>query len=168
MSLKAPTLKSPPDKLSVLLATGFGVGYIPKIPGTAASLLTLPLAFTMAQHANFGIYLLITLLLTLLAVPVCGRAAGALGEVDPHCIVLDEVAGMLIALCPMSLNAFSQMNDLLELGIAFALFRVFDIWKPGFITESQKLHGGWGIILDDVLAGILSAGILGLLNARAA
>ncbi|MBI4179234.1 phosphatidylglycerophosphatase A [bacterium] len=147
--------------LSVLIATLFGIGRIPKIPGTAASLVTLPLAHFLAL-SGFWPYLGICLLLTAVSIPICTRAEKALGEIDPHVIVLDEVVGMLIAYLPYAAFRFSDPWHSTLLA-AFLLFRYFDIQKPLGIRSIQRLPGGLGIVIDDVAAGAAAAAIVGLL-----
>ena len=155
MSPEANKPKSIAGKLCVQLATLFGIGTIPKCPGTAASLLTLPIAYILASK-GWVFYLAVTSFVTILAVPICDRAAKLLGGGDPSCIVLDELSGMLISYAPLSYFSFDVHLSLM-LAIPVFWFRIFDIWKPGVVGKVQTIKGGWGIVLDDVIAGIFAA-----------
>jgi phosphatidylglycerophosphatase A len=139
-----------------LLATWFGCGYSKFAPGTVGTLGTLPFAYFL--H-TFGIvpYWAGTVLVTLVGVWASGRVASELGVEDPQSVVIDEVSGTLIAIGIASGMAFRESFVLF--GIAVAGFRVFDIWKPGPIDSVQSLPKGWGIMADDVLAGV-AAGLL--------
>lgn len=100
------------------------------------------------------------LAIALLAVPVSGRAAAAMGREDPGCIVLDEVAGQLLASAVVPLFAYpTPLAAAAFWLLSFFAFRLFDVWKPGPIRGWQALPGGWGIVIDDVAAGILAAGV---------
>ena len=143
------------------LATLGPVGYLPRAPATwASALVTLigwflpapPWGWTVVALAGGGT----------LAVWICGQAERRLGH-DAHPIVLDEVVGQSLALlgAPRTWPAFAA---------AFALFRLFDIWKPLGAREAQALPGGLGVVTDDVIAGLASCEALhlGLWGARAA
>jgi phosphatidylglycerophosphatase A len=100
------------------------------------------------------------LVLAAAAVPVTGRAAEALGRTDPGCIVLDEIAGQLIASSVVPLFASPSQRGSAAVWIAsFLAFRLFDVWKPGPIRGWQALPAGWGIVVDDVAAGALAAAV---------
>ena len=138
------------------LALGFGSGLAPKAPGTFGTLAAIPLYLLMSLTLSTSSYLLVTLLVCITGVWICGHAAKKVGVHDHPAIVWDEIAGFLItmAFVPLSLT-----NVLL----GFALFRVFDILKPWPISiADKKVHGGLGIMLDDVLAGVLACGCLHL------
>jgi phosphatidylglycerophosphatase A len=160
--------------LATILATGFGVGFAPIAPGTAGSLLALAAGWvavaTFSSHMPSvvaGVGLLTSgLLVAAAAVPVTGRVAAALGHGDPGCIVLDEIAGQLIASAVVPLFAYSSPVTAAGLWMAsFFAFRVFDVWKPGPIRGWQNLPGGWGIVVDDVAAGVCAAGFTAALAA---
>jgi len=139
-----------------LLATWFGCGYSKFAPGTVGTLGTLPFAYFL--HA-FGLvpYWVGTVVVTLVGVWASGRVASELGVEDPQSVVVDEVSGTLIAIGIASGLAFRESFVLY--GIAVVGFRVFDIWKPGPIDSVQSLPRGWGIMADDVLAGV-AAGLV--------
>jgi phosphatidylglycerophosphatase A len=98
--------------------------------------------------------------LTLLAVWAADRVVKDTGQKDPSFIVVDEWAGMWFALTPLLFTVTAQPQPWLlwavRLGAPFLLFRLFDIWKPGIVDTAQRLPGGWGVVLDDVLAGLLA------------
>lgn len=141
------------------LASFFGIGFLPKMPGTWGSL------------AAFGLYLLwllsglslpaslpyFTLMaaLFLASVWVSGKAEETLGHDSPH-IVIDEVCGYIISVL------FFTPGWLIGL-YGFALFRVFDIAKPWPVSVSQKLPKGWGVVMDDLLAGVYANIVLRLI-----
>jgi len=99
------------------------------------------------------------LLIGLAGVPLSTRTARALGSKDPGCIVIDEIAGQILASAAVPLFRYPtpKMEALAWLG-SFFLFRLFDVWKPGPIERLQDLPEGWGIVADDVGAGLLAAG----------
>ena len=143
--------------LAIALATGFGLGRLPVAPATWASaavaLLLLPEA--ARSPLALGVALLVVLPL---AVWSSGEAEKVLGH-DAHPIVIDEVAGMLVAVLGVT---HASGSPLLFLGAAFLLFRFFDIVKPTPIRQIQELPGGWGIVADDVLAGVATNLVLRL------
>ena len=136
-------------RLAVWIATGLGIGYLPVAPATWASLAVVLLLVPFGSHdQSLGIAVLIAVLFPI-GVWASGEAEKTLGH-DAGPIVIDEVLGMLTALWGVGLGS----RPLLALGLAFLLFRLFDIWKPFPIRESQRLRGGWGVVIDDLLAGV--------------
>jgi len=133
----------------IWIATFLGIGKIPFAPGTWASLAAVPIFWTLIPH--LPAHLSILAVLFLLAVPICTRAEREMEETDPSAIVLDEVLGMGVAL----LGVPREFPFVL---MAFILFRLFDIWKPFPIHRLQKLPGGWGIMMDDLVAGLYALG----------
>jgi phosphatidylglycerophosphatase A len=137
----------------LFLAFGFGSGLAKKAPGTCGTLAAIPVYCLFAQTPLLA-YSILTIVATLIGISLCGIAADKLGEHDFGGIVWDEVAGYLIT---MWLVPFSWQATL----AGFVLFRIFDILKPWPIKWiDQKVHGGLGIMLDDVLAGIFAGGLL--------
>lgn len=127
------------------LALGFGSGLAPKAPGTAGTLVALPLYFVMLGLPSHTYWLTIVLLL-LAGIWICGRTGRALGVHDHGGIVWDEIVAFLMVL-PFAPPVWWGY------GLAFALFRLFDIWKPFPIGWfDARIHGGIGVMLDDVLA----------------
>ncbi len=149
--------KLPPKQIIsspvLFLAFGFGSGLAKKMPGTMGTLAAIPVYLLCIQF-NIWIYLLLTLLVCWFGISICDQAAKQLGEHDFGGIVWDEIAGYLItmALVPFSWTA---------LAVGFVLFRIFDILKPWPIKwVDKKVSGGFGIMLDDILAGVFSAALL--------
>ena len=133
----------------LFLAFGFGSGLAKKAPGTCGTLAAVPVYLLIAQTGNLA-YGLFTLLATVAGIWICGIAADKLGEHDFGGIVWDEVAGYLITLWFIP---FSWLNVV----IAFILFRFFDVLKPWPIRiADRRVKGGFGIMLDDVLAGVFA------------
>jgi phosphatidylglycerophosphatase A len=140
----------------LFLAFGFGFGLVKKAPGTFGTLAAVPLYLLIAQSDNL-IYSLITIVVTIAGIWICGQAADKLGEHDFGGIVWDEIAGYLITLWWIP---FSWQG----LVLGFILFRFFDILKPWPIKwADRKVKGGFGIMLDDVLAGVFANIVLMLL-----
>jgi phosphatidylglycerophosphatase A len=140
----------------LLLAFGFGSGLAKKAPGTCGTVAAIPLYVLLAQSGNL-IYSLMTVIATAAGCWICGQAAEKLGEHDFGGIVWDEVAGYLIT---MWLIPFSWLN----IALGFILFRLFDIFKPWPIkVADRRVQGGFGIMLDDVLAGVFANLVLNLL-----
>lgn len=138
---------------ALCLAFGFGSGLARKAPGTCGTLAAVPLYLLMAQTGNL-VYGVLTLIATVAGIWICGIAADKLGEHDFGGIVWDEVAGYLITLLwiPFSWKAVLM---------GFVLFRLFDILKPWPIkVADRRIKGGFGIMLDDVLAAVMANIIL--------
>lgn len=155
---------------STILATGFGAGFAPIAPGTAGSAVALVAAWLFARAVSPSSHmtsvvaavglLMSGVVLALLAVPLVGRAASSMGREDPGCIVLDEIAGQLLASAAVPLFAYATPGAAAAAwAVSFFAFRLFDVWKPGPIRGWQALPGGWGIVVDDVAAGLLAAGV---------
>lgn len=129
------------------LAFGFGSGLSPKAPGTMGTLAAIPLYLLLMNLPLTG-YLLAVLLISVAGIWICGESSRRLGVHDHGGIVWDEFAGFLLTMA-----AAPQGWAWIVLG--FALFRLFDIWKPWPVrVADRQLHGGLGIMLDDILAGI--------------
>ncbi len=138
------------------LALGFGSGLSPVAPGTMGTLVTLPLVWLLAFSGQTG-YLLVTLLACVAGVWICGRTARDMGVHDHGAIVWDEVAGMLLTMIAVPVNWLTLL-------VGFLLFRMLDIFKPWPISYLDKhVHGGAGIMADDILAGVVACGLLHLL-----
>jgi phosphatidylglycerophosphatase A len=136
-----------------LLATWFGSGLSPVAPGTFGSLAALPFAVGLAWIGGAVALTIGALVVLLVGIWASEASARASGVKDPGEIVIDEVAGQWLAL------AFVPL-DPLAYGLGFALFRLFDITKPWPANWADRnLSGGWGIMLDDIVAGAY-AGIL--------
>ena len=135
------------QKIVLFLATGAGSGYLPWMPGTAGSLVGILLYYSLRSMPR-GPYLAFVVAFFFLAVWASGLAEVIFGSKDPQRIVIDEVVGMLVTL---ALLPFSWRTVL----VGFVLFRLFDIWKPFPVRLVQdNVPGGWGVVGDDVMAGI--------------
>lgn len=138
------------------LALGFGSGFVPVGPGTAGTLVAIPL-YLMLQSLHTGLYLGLVCLLFLAGIPICSHVARQLEVHDHPGIVWDEIVGYLVAM------AFAPAGWG-WVATGFVLFRIFDIAKPWPIRWCDRhVSGGLGIMLDDLLAGIFAALILQLL-----
>jgi len=166
---RAADLTPAQRRLARLLATMGGVGRLPYGPGTWGSLATIPLAWVVHGLGGFPLFALATAVVFLAGL---WAAAAHAPDADPPEVVIDEAAGMMLALWPLSLGlwmggaapwAFPWPGWLL----AFALFRAFDILKPWPLSRLDALPGAWGVMLDDLGAGII-AGLLSALAAAAA
>jgi phosphatidylglycerophosphatase A len=173
-----PTTDASPStgkpRFSYFLATACGLGYLKPGPGTWGSLggagisilltwisarLVFPIVAT-GSPVNFWtygfgrapIYYFLVVFVSIIGVVVSTRVERHAGKTDPQFVVIDEVSGQLIAysLPFISLNWKSWL-------LGFILFRVFDIWKPFPARQAESLHGGWGIMADDWIAGIYAA-----------
>jgi CDP-diacylglycerol--glycerol-3-phosphate 3-phosphatidyltransferase len=142
-----------PSRAATLIASGMGAGRSPFAPGTAGSLAALPLAWLAAVDPYSGAVLAV--ILFCVGIPAATSVSRSLGKTDPGLVVIDEVIGMIIAAlgakhCALA-AAFGLGPTLLA---AFLLFRFFDILKPPPCRALEKLPAGWGIVMDDVAAGI--------------
>jgi phosphatidylglycerophosphatase A len=134
----------------LFLAFGFGSGLAPRAPGTAGTLVAVPLYLLLSQLSTPA-YLAVVLAVALAGIWICGRAADRLGTHDHPGIVWDEFAGYLVTMIPAS-------GSWISLLAGFVLFRLFDIWKPWPISVAdKKIKGGTGIMLDDLLAAVPAA-----------
>ena len=129
------------------VATFFYLGKLPFAPGSWGSLGAL--LVWLLLPVTFSVHLSVIIILFVLGVYSSNRIAKYLDDHDPSEVVIDEVVGMGISL-------FMLPHNFLLYLLSFILFRVFDILKPSFIYRIQNLSGGWGIMLDDVLAGLLT------------
>lgn len=138
--------------VSRILATFFGIGLFPVAPGTLASAVAV-LIYKLALHElAWPLYLLLLAALVPVGAAAAAAYASELGRPDPGRIVVDEVCGQLLALALFP-------DGWIPLAISFALFRVFDIIKPWPIRRLEKIPGGWGIMADDIGAGLAAAAI---------
>jgi phosphatidylglycerophosphatase A len=154
----------------VFIAQGFGIGRIPFAPGTWGTLLGFAWVALLFSSTSLWIYLAGTLFGVVAAAYVCGRAEKIMNQKDPGSVVLDEIIAIpicVIAAALMPLFPWPQdgapetwLRFICDLsswsGIVshFLLFRLFDIWKPWPVRQSQTLPGGWGVVMDDVLAAV--------------
>lgn len=149
------------DQTARIIATFFGVGKVPKAPGTFGTIAALPLAFLLNWAGPFYVMGFV-LLFTPLAIWASDRHCQNLKAEDPQEIVIDEVLGFVITMTwlPMTWQAYL---------LGFFLFRVLDITKPLLIGYlDRRATGGFGVMADDIAAGIIANLILQLLYAETA
>lgn len=128
---------------------GFGTGCAPKAPGTFGTLAAVPV-YLLCQNLSLTVYLLLTLVLFVIGIWLCQVTADAMGLHDAPAIVWDEIVGYLITM-------IAAPPGVIWVVCGFVLFRLFDIWKPWPIRViDSKVHGGLGIMLDDVLAAVFA------------
>ncbi len=160
------------SKLIVWVAQGFGIGRIPFAPGTWGSVLGIGWALLLLWPRSLSLFFFATAIAAGLAVWCCGQAEQILGQHDPGSVVLDEIVALPLTIGGHVLWAWFRTgtvptaSGLLQawpvLVIGFGLFRLFDIWKPWPVGALQRLPGGWGVVADDLAAGVLSGGLLAL------
>lgn len=142
------------DRLAWLYATGCGVGLVPKAPGTFGSLWG-PLLVAGWQSLSRPAHeaVVVAIVAVLLGVAAAQRVARRYGLEDPGCVVCDEIVAFAIvfAMTPVTWTTAA---------IGFVWFRVFDVLKPWPIRRLERLPGGWGIMADDLLAGVFAAAAL--------
>jgi phosphatidylglycerophosphatase A len=139
-----------------MIATGCYSGYLPIAPGTWGSLVGLLLVFLL-HNLSLPVYLALVAGLFVLGSFAAGEAEKILDTRDPGAVVIDEIVGMLIAMAAVPLTPLTMV-------LGFILFRIFDILKPFPVNFfDQRFHGGLGIMLDDLMAGIYSLIVLQLI-----
>lgn len=144
------------DKVIIFVATGAGLGKIPFAPGTFGTLagILFVLVFKIINPMYETIYVVI---LIVFAIWIADQAEKILKQKDPGCIVIDEIAGYVVAMVGISLSIYTIITG-------FILFRLFDIFKPFPIKYFEKtFKGGPGIVLDDLIAGLFSSLFLRIL-----
>lgn len=134
--------------LARVIGSSLGIGYIPLAPGTFASAAAAVLYFYIPALSGFFLFVPLILLSVVFGVWAGGVMEHEYGE-DPSQAVIDEVAGQWIALLALPVSPVVVF-------LSFLFFRFFDILKPGPVDSAQRLPGGWGIMADDVLAGIFA------------
>jgi len=165
-SIRSPgkSVKTRQARLSDLLASpacflglGLGSGLSPKAPGTAGTIVAVPL-FLVCADAGTTVLWVVTVAMILMGAWICQCSATQLDSHDHPAIVWDEFAGFFVTMLFVSPTLHNVIAG-------FVLFRLFDILKPWPIKMiDEKVHGGIGIMLDDLIAGVLAGGILFLLN----
>jgi len=152
-----PAVASPPstaDRAALFVLSVFGCGFGPLVPGTFGSLAGVGIALLLpygAWHLSIGIAVLAASALTVALGPAAIRAAG---KKDPQQVVMDEVAGMLLTLL------LTPAPSAMEAAWGFLFFRAFDILKPPPGRRLERLPAGWGILLDDLAAGVYALAAL--------
>lgn len=149
-------------KLAIAEAIGTSLyaGYMPKAPGTAGAAVGVVLVYLLHRFAHCNSYDMGWLVLAAMAPCIWASNVliAALKSKDPQCIVADEVLGQMLSFVGADLS--SPLSYL----VAFGLFRAFDIWKPYPVNLFERLPGGYGVMMDDLMAGLYSAGVMYLLR----
>ena len=150
------------SKVAWVLGTWFGCGLVPKAPGTMGTLGALPLYWLLVHQGGQGAVALAALVVTAVGLWSASVVQHVLGVKDPQIVVIDEVAGFLVTMIPVATFSWSATI------VGFVLFRLLDATKPWPVRALEALPSGWGIIMDDVAAGVLgAAALLGLRSAGA-
>lgn len=148
-------------QLTYICASWFGLGFAPKASGTFGSLGALPLVVVIAYFGNLSIMLATAAILLVLGVWATKLIIKDTDNKDPSLVVIDEVVGQMLAFALV----WNNLNDWRIWAAGFALFRFFDICKMGPVKFfDSKVHNAWGVMLDDVFAGIIAAIVLYLIN----
>jgi len=145
-----------------------GLGLLPKAPGTWGSLPPVLVVlvcghFHICPIITLGILIFFIIAMSIVTITAAPWYEAHFGQKDPPQVVSDEVSGQSIALLGMAWLSPPTEQPEIWIGLAilsFVLFRLFDIWKPGLIDTAQRIKGGWGVLLDDVFAGIVAGGII--------
>lgn len=141
------------DKLTVLYATCLYIGYIKRFAQSIASFITLSIFYFIRQHIPFNDsfhFFLFLVTATLISIPATGRAEVIFKQKDSRNIVIDDVIGALIVVF-----GFHHL-DLFYMVIGFILFRIYDNLNIFPVNKMEKLPGGWGVVMDDVIAGLMA------------
>ena len=136
----------PPGKIALALSTWFGTGLLPGVPGTFGTLAAVPLtlalsSLTIRQKA------IVLVIIVIVAIWSSGRTQDMLGKKDPSEVVIDEVAGFVLTMLLLPSTSLAFI-------LGFTLFRFFDILKPFPIRHLERIRSGFGIVFDDLLAGV--------------
>ena len=135
------------NKIFLLLATGFGIGYSKIMPGTVGSLIGLPIAYFFLQISLIS-QIILSIFFIIFAIIISDKSSKIMSKKDPSCIVIDEYLTIPITIIGLSHPLYIVSG--------FIFHRIFDIFKPIFISKSQKLPGGLGIVIDDVLSALIA------------
>jgi phosphatidylglycerophosphatase A len=141
----------------LFFVTGAGTGYLPWAPGTAGTLVAIPLSLGLNRIAGASLYLALLTLVAFIAVAswLCKKGEEIFQAKDCSKIVIDEIAGFMVA-------NFASPAGLKPAILAFLLFRFFDIIKPYPARRAERISGGLGVILDDLIAGVYAFAIVRL------
>ena len=154
-SAAPPLPQLPRSRAVVWIATAFGAGLLPRAPGTFGTAVAVPLALAL-DRSGFGnrFFIAMTVGITIVGTFAADAFCRAVSRHDDQRIVIDEVAGYLVTL-------WAVERTPLHLGLAFLLFRLFDIWKPPPIRWiDRRVKGGFGVMADDLAAGAIAGGLL--------
>jgi phosphatidylglycerophosphatase A len=143
----------PGDKTALWILSCGGLGFLPLVPGTFGTLGGVALALLLPEENHLVWVLVAAAIASALTVALGPAACRATGRSDPQSVVMDEVAGVLLVF------AITPVPTMMETGLAFLCFRIFDIVKPPPAGRLERLPGGWGILLDDLVAGLYALGL---------
>lgn len=147
--------RRPVDRLAIAIATALGAGFSPVAPGTAGTAVAIPLAFAAAPLST-PLYLVLCAVVTAVGIWAAGRTDRVLATHDSGMIVIDEVAGYLVTM------AWVDRSSAILLLAGFLVFRVADVVKPPPARRFDRgFHGGVGVVLDDVVAGLYASLVVG-------
>jgi phosphatidylglycerophosphatase A len=153
-------------RASTVVASVFGIGYFDIAPGTIMSAIAVPLAVLIGLYGGGGMGLVgASIIALVIGILACADHVRATGREDPSECVIDELAGQWLA-CAFCLLTFGglvplQHLSLLSFGLAFLLFRLFDIWKPWPVSwADRELKGGLGVMMDDIIAGLMAGALV--------
>ncbi len=150
-------------QIAFLLSTLFYVGYFPKIPGTIGSLVSLPIIFYICYKFGF-IGLLATIIISFIVAMVSVKEVLKYTKHDPSFVVIDEFIGQAVTFLLISDTLVSNTN-IVPYIIGFILFRIFDVTKPYPVSYAdKKIQNAFGVILDDVFAGIYATIIIYIIS----
>jgi len=135
------------DRLTLVFATGLGAGFSPIASGTVGTVVAVPIFFLLSQWGTPGVLAGLTVIVVL-GIPAADHMERSLGTSDPGKVVIDEIAGYLLAMAGSPVAAGHIIAG-------FFLFRFFDIVKPPPVRQAERyLRGGLGVVADDLLAGV--------------
>ena len=135
------------ERPAILLATLLGAGWSPVVPGTVGTLAAMPVALLAWRYLSVWAFVAATVLLAGAGIWASGVAARRLSIKDPGAVVVDEAAGLMVTLCGLPFGWPAAV-------LAFVFFRAMDILKPPPAGRLERLPGGYGIMLDDLMAGV--------------
>ena len=139
--------RRPMQSVATLLASGFGSGFAPIAPGTWGSAMGLLLACPWWGTSSVGLQVAAAAIVLMVGTWAGEDVASRLGDKDPSLVVIDEIAGMWVTLIALPWNPVTVVTG-------FFMFRLFDVFKPYPARDLERVPGGWGIMLDDIVAGI--------------
>jgi len=145
-------------RVAVGIAAVGPFGFVPIAPGTAGSAAGLGVWWAVRATGGAGLEIAVLLVVTVVGVVTASATEAQYGRTDPRVIVIDEVAGMLLTLLLVPVGLGGAI-------VGFVLFRLFDVFKPPPVRQAERLPGGWGVVTDDLVAGLYSQAVLRLLLA---
>jgi phosphatidylglycerophosphatase A len=143
-------------RASAVVSSVFGIGYFPQAQGTIMSAIAVPLAILLAMHGGAMVVIGATLVVLVIGILACAEHVRETGNPDPSECVIDELAGQWLACAFVAWGTVS----LPAFFLSFVLFRLFDIWKPWPVSwAEEKLPGGLGVMMDDIIAGLMAGAL---------